>query len=397
MLRIDTRERRLRLARRHHLAPEARAADPAGAACSLVAVHATDPASAILGLVARTAAASVADVEQALYQDRSLVRMLGMRRTVFVVPAELAPVVHAASTRAIAAQERRRLIQVIEAGGVATDGASWLAQVEDETITALARRGEALGQELSHDVPALRTTVIYGDGTKSWGGPVALTTRILSVMAAEGRMVRGRPRGSWVSSQHRWALGPPWRTGATEPPVDRARVDLARRWLATYGPATLADLKWWTGWTLGETRKALAGVAPVEVALDGGGTALVLPGDEAPVSPTTEGWVALLPALDSTVMGWAERTWFFGDAQHQVGHFDRSGNAGPTVWCDGEVVGAWAQRRDGSIAVRLLRQRQVGRESRVAIDDAAEGLRRVIGEVRVTPRFRTPLERELAA
>jgi hypothetical protein len=267
-----------------------------------------------------------------------------------------------------------------------------LARVEDDTLAALDRRGEALGQELSRDVPALRTTITYGDGTKSGGGPVALTTRILSVMAAEGRMVRGRPRGTWISSQHRWVAGPHWRLGAAEPPVALARVELARRWLAGYGPATVADLKWWTGWTLGDTRKALAGVGPVEVELENGATGLVLPGDEAPVSPGREGWVALLPALDSTVMGWADRTWFLGSQQAQ--HFDRSGNVGPTVWCDGRVVGAWAQRKDGSIAVRLLGD--VGRDGRVAVDAAADRLRRVIGDIRVTPRFRTPLERELA-
>ena len=74
---------------------------------------------------------------------------------------------------------------------------------------------------------------------------------------------------------------------------------------------------------------------------------------------------------------------------------NRSGNAGPTVWWDGRVVGGWAQRKDGEIAVRLLED--VGAQGTGAIETAAERLKCSLGPVRVTPRFRTPLERELSA
>jgi len=176
--------------------------------------------------------------------------------------------------------------------------------------------------------------------------------------------------------------------------VAGARVELARQWLGAYGPATAADLKWWTGWTMGEARRALTALAPVEVELEGSSApGLVLPDDLAPVAPPPaqvgEPWAALLPALDSTAMGWTERTWFLGDLRQRAPLFDRSGNVGPTVWWDGQVVGGWAQRKDGEIALGLLRD--IGADAVAAIADAAERLRRSIGEVRVTPRFHTPL------
>src|SRR5215216_1329897 len=102
MRRIDTVERRWRLARRHHLAPGARAADPVTAADALVGLHATDPASVVLAALARLEVPAVAAVERALYEDRTLLRMLGMRRTMFAVPTGLAPLLQAACTRAIA-------------------------------------------------------------------------------------------------------------------------------------------------------------------------------------------------------------------------------------------------------------------------------------------------------
>jgi hypothetical protein len=63
------------------------------------------------------------------------------------------------------------------------------------------------------------------------------------------------------------------------------------------------------------------------------------------------------------------------------------------VWWNGEVVGGWAQRADGAVATKLLRD--VGREAEKAIAVEAERLQGVLGEHRVTPRFRTPVEKEL--
>jgi len=74
-------------------------------------------------------------------------------------------------------------------------------------------------------------------------------------------------------------------------------------------------------------------------------------GDMEP-SPEKEPWVCLLPGPDPTVMGWKERGWFLGN--HQILLLDANGNAGPTVLGDGRVVGGWAQRGSGEIAVRLL-------------------------------------------
>ncbi|MEA2669874.1 MAG: hypothetical protein QOG45_94, partial [Chloroflexota bacterium] len=89
MRRIGTGERRARLARRHHLAPTARASGPVEVANGLVALHATDPATVFLAAAARMRIPDTGAVERALYEDRALVRMLGMRRTMFVVPRDL--------------------------------------------------------------------------------------------------------------------------------------------------------------------------------------------------------------------------------------------------------------------------------------------------------------------
>ncbi|HET6664337.1 MAG TPA: winged helix DNA-binding domain-containing protein, partial [Acidimicrobiales bacterium] len=354
-----------------------------------VALHSTDPASVFLSAYARMDHATVEGIEKALYDDRTLVRILGMRRTLFVVPVELVPVVHAACTRAIAATQRRRYAALIEDGGIADDGGAWLDRVGDATMSALERRGEAFGAELSADVPELRSKVSFGEG-KKWAGTTSMTTWVLTLLAADERIVRGRPRGSWLSSQYSWSPAPSWR-GGDEAPLDTpaAQAELARRWMAAFGPGTEADLAWWTGWTKAATRGALAALNAVEVDL-AGGSGYVLPEDVEPPSSEAEPWVALLPALDPTAMGWTDRTFYGADAKVL---YDRSGNIAPTIWADGRVVGCWAQRDDGEVAIRLLVD--TGRETAAAVDDAAARLGKWLGSARVKSRFRTPIEREL--
>lgn len=388
MRRMDTAERRARLALRHHLARPAD--DVVSVADDLLGLHATDPASVFVSAQARVAGLTPAAMERALYDERRLARVLAMRRTMFVVPTTLVPVLHAATARALAPRERRRTARMLEDAGVTDDGARWVADAEDATVRALADAGPATAAELSEVVPALRQKISYGRGR--WAGRMGMSTRVLFLLATDGRIVRARPRGSWTSSQYRWALLSDW-LGVDVDAEDAAgaRREVARRWLATYGPATLEDLVWWTGWPKGQTRKALAAIDTVEVDLEGAPDPGIVLADDVAPGPSPPPWVALLPALDPTVMGWRHRGWYLGD--HRQALFDRNGNAGPTIWCDGRIVGGWAQTASGEIATELLED--IGAERMAAVSAVAEDLTVWFGDVRITPRFRTPLERRL--
>lgn len=386
-LRIPVTQRRARLARRHRLAGASRAGTPTDAAAGVVALHATDPASVHLAAIARCAQPAIAATEQALYVDRTLVRMLGMRRTVFVVPHELAPVVQSACTRDIADRERRRVVSALADDGI-DQADAWLAEVEDATVAALESRGEALATELTGDVPRLGHTMTVVSGRQTY--QIRLSTRVLFLLAAAGRIVRGRPRGTWLSSQYRWAPMRGWLgVELDDVPVERASAILAERWLRAFGPATAGDLQWWTGWTTRRTRAALGGLATVDVDLDGT-PGLVLADDTDPVDEP-EPWAALLPALDPTAMGWRARDWYLGS--HREALFDRTGNIGPTVWWNGRIVGGWGQDRGGAVVHEMLED--VGADAVAAVAAEARRLEACLDGVTVTPRFHTPLERML--
>ncbi|HMQ27740.1 MAG TPA: winged helix DNA-binding domain-containing protein, partial [Acidimicrobiales bacterium] len=262
------------------------------------------------------------------------------------------------------------------------------------TLAAAAARGSATGAQLSTDVPDLRRKLMAGEG-KSWGGEISITTRVLTILSARGHLVRGRPRGSLISSQYEWVPTARW-LGA-EPdrvPAETARAELVRRWLGAFGPATIDDIQWWTGWSKGQTKAAVdaLGDEVAEVELADGAPALLLAADADPVDAPAP-WVALLPALDPTAMGWKGRDFYLGSHRERL--FDRNGNIGPTAWCDGRIVGGWAQRPDGEVLVELLED--VGAAAAGALAAEADAVRAWLGDVVVRARFPTPLERELLA
>jgi Winged helix DNA-binding domain len=366
-------ERRQRLARRHALAPAHHAADPLEATRAMTVLHATEAPSVYLSLWARVDGLTVADVDRALYDDRSLVKQLAMRRTLFVFPRDLLPAAWGSASARVAAAHRVRLAKDVERGGVATDGAAWVDAAEAAVVARLADGSELSASELREQVPALAGRVEMSPG-KTYGGSFPIAPRLLTQLGVEGKIVRGHNGGHWRTARPQWTAMATWLGDPPEPLKEReGYAELVRRWLATFGPGTEADLVWWLGSTKTAVRAALADVAAVEVALEDG-TGWVLPDDDPddpgdpddPVAP----WAALLPVLDPTVMGWKERGFYLGD--HGPMLFDTNGNAGTTAWWDGRVVGCWVQDPDGVVTLNLLED--VGSDARAALDAEASRL-----------------------
>jgi hypothetical protein len=229
--RIDNEERRARIGIRHHLAPSARLTNVVKLADDLVGLHASDPATIYLATAARmkTPARTVPAMERALYVDHTAVKTLCMRRTMFVVPLDLVPVVQAGCTNALVPAQRKMLVDMVESSGFARDGERWLKRVEKKTLAAIEELGEPTAVELGKVVPELTRQMPFG-GDKEWAGNIGVSTRLLFLLSAEQRVVRARPKGSWTSSQHRWASMTTWfPDGIPAMHAADARAELVRR------------------------------------------------------------------------------------------------------------------------------------------------------------------------
>lgn len=221
-------------------------------------------------------------------------------------------------------------------------------------------------------------------GNSPYAAKVSVASRLLTLLSAEGQVVRGRPSGGWTSSQFTWSATDHWRQDWPDLPSNAEDADqtIARQWLAQYGPGRIDDLQWWTGWAKGRTRKAMVAAGAVAIELEGG-EGWTLESDLDSVAPP-DPWIALLPGLDPTTMGWKERGFYLSSYSGRI--FDSTGNGGPTVWVDGRIVGGWAQLDTGEVVFELFED--VGRDATRAVEARAAQLQELIAGVRLKPRAR---------
>jgi hypothetical protein len=382
---FTVQERRARLGRRHFLAESA--VSPDGVVADLLGLHATDPATPYLSMWARTQDFTVADLDVELYERRTLVKHLAMRRTLWTVRTQDLPLIQSGASDRVADNERRRLVADAQKAGITDDGGAWLDTACAAVLRHLAEHGTASAKELREALPELEGRYDYAPG-KRWGGETPLAPRVLTVLAVRGDVVRGPNDGAWTISRPRWTPMGTWLASAIEPETpDLARAELVRRWLRTFGPATETDVKWWFGNTLTWTRHALRDIDAVAVDLDGT-PGFALP-DDLDTEPDVGPWSALLPGLDVTTMGWYGREWYLGEHRNQL--FDTNGNGGPTAWWNGRIVGGWGQDADGRVQVLPLED--IGRDATRALKKRADELTAWLDGVRVSPRFPSPLSK----
>ena len=350
-------------------------------------LHATDPATPYLSAWARVPGFGVADLDGALYEARTVVKHLAMRRTLWVVDTlDLAAVQAAASDR-VARNEHTKLTADVVKAGVAPDGHAWLDAAGAAVLQHLSEVGHASARELRAALPELAGDYDPAPG-KRWGGTTPLSPRVMTVLGVRGELLRGPNESTWTNSRPRWVASSEWLAGELESiDHDAARAALLSTWLRTFGPATITDVKWWFGNTLGWARAGLADIGAVIVDVDGSpGYALA---DDLEPEPAVPPWTALLPGLDVTTMGWQDRDWYLGGHRDQV--FDRNGNAGPTAWVDGQVVGGWRQDAAGRVELQVLGQ--VGAAARRSLERQATQLTEWLDGVRINPRFPSPLSK----
>jgi DNA glycosylase AlkZ-like len=385
MRQVTDRQRRARLASRHALA--SRAGSVAQAVGQMTCLHATEPASVYLSVLARVEA-SRADIERALYDERSVVKQLAMRRTLFAFPRDLLPAVWGSASDRVAQQLHTRLAKEVEGNGLSDDGMAWVSGMCEAVLRTLARDGPATTAELRERVPPLARRLELAPG-KAYGGNFPIAPRLLSTLGATGRVVRGINEGEWHTSRPRWVLTEEW-LGEPLLRSDRGAgyAILVDRWLRTFGPGTEADLVWWLGATKGAVRQALGELGAVEVRLTEG-VGYLLPDDlEDVLEP--DPWPALLPVLDPTTMGWKQRAFYL--REQDVPHlFDTNGNAGTTAWWDGQIVGCWVQDEDGSVSVVL--RHDIGSDGVRALDAEAIRLSDWLGGHRVGTVYTSALMR----
>lgn len=149
---------------------------------------------------------------------------------------------------------------------------------------------------------------------------------LMGLAAAQSQVVRTVTTGTWRSDRFLYARWQDWVPGPTPDELDEttAMRELVERYIAAYGPVTVDDVKWWTGWTKAQTLEVVEGID-----LSRQGIAL----------QDLEG-VRLLPVWDVLMVAYRNRDRLFDPSYSPLIH-DRFGNATSVVLDKGKVVGQW--------------------------------------------------------
>ena len=345
---------------RHALAEPAPDLDPAAVAARLCGAHAQVLSAAELSIGRRIAGATRADVQHALWRQRSLVKTFGPRGTVHLLPAADLPMwtgalsalpspvpIHPEGVRFTAGQTDEVIAAIADA----------LADAEltvDELTAALADRPGPWAVE--------RTMDAFQDKWPRW-------RQLTSTAAHRGVLCFGPDRGRKVTytNPHRWLPG-------FRPADGNAALrTLVARYLDTYGPATSAHFAKW----IGVPRRYAAGLfgdlasALERVALDGE-PAWTRAGDTG-TPPGPHRGVRLLPYFDPYVVAGQPRERLYPGAA-AARALTPSGQAGnyPVLLVDGVVGGVWHQRRSGRrLAITVEPLRELTARQRRELDDEA--------------------------
>lgn len=397
LVRFGDAARRRRLLSRHRLASAAHGNSVTEVADSLVGLHATTASTVYLAAWARMDDFAVEAMSQALYLDRSLVKQLAMRRTLFVMTRPvLADAIGAVGPR-VTASERTNMLRDLRRSADYDDPEGWIDTARAAVLDDLSDGASRTSTELRERLPALDGYVVHGVGTK-WEGRAPLGPRVLNLMSAAGDIVRGPNTGGWHQSRPAWASMSAWLGEPLTPPtVAAGHREMVRRWLRAFGPGTETDIVWWLGSTKTAVRAALAELDTIEVRLDRAETGYVL-ADDLPASLGGDGpdddevsrQALLLPELDPTTMGWKARDFYLGP--HAEHLFDSNGNGGQTAWWDGRIVGGWRQRKDDGV-IEVTTLEKVSATARRALASEADRLTAWLDGLRPVTGYPAPFMR----
>jgi hypothetical protein len=129
-----------------------------------------------------------------------------------------------------------------------------------------------------------------------------------------------------------------------------ARVEVVRRYLAAFGPASVADISQWSGMRTRDIRPALDALEPLRRFVDEDGRELLdlprvpMPGGDA-AAP-----VRFLPKWDNLLLAHDDRRRVLPDEYRRV-VIRKNGDVDQTFLVDGLVAGTWAVV-DGRVQVR---------------------------------------------
>lgn len=367
--------------RKHHLTDDTKNGKIIQIVKDIGGLHSTHPFTPYLSLFAREKRFKKEDFQKIFTQKRELGKIRFVRKTVYILPKDWLSLAFAA-TKTMAETS-------------STKYASNLGVSQSEYI------------QVSQDIKALLRGC--GLNTKEIRQKLGLRTNvsaIVNLMCDQGILIRGESRYGWKSNLHTYYLFHEY-----FPDIDlkefkqaSARESVVRYYLASFGPVSIKDIVWWTGFSMVEIKKILANLQDeieiVEISGLDGQYLILLPDKialESTVDPKKQ-VINFLPLLDPYLMGYKERLRYL-HLEYYDYVFDRSGNSTYCILLDGKVVGVWDLARNHEPEVKIFLFRDVDHNVESEIFASGKSIGRFLAGVEVRIRrygFMLPLPQRTA-
>ncbi len=286
-------------------------------------LHATDLKTSYLSLFVRTNKFKKTELEKELYKKKSLARIRGMRRTLFIETLNLIPIVYSATFELI----EKSFEKYMEFHNVTLKKYQEISQKIIQILNGRELSATEIRKELDSksNIPA-----------------------IIQVMCNRGLLIRGKPIKDWKDRRNKYALFKDYFPNLDINKLNEKKAIqlLVEKYLKSYGPVTERDIAWWTGLTITKIRDILKTINPHldRVKISTIQKPLIITSlDLEKLNNNTftrKPSIILLPGLDPYPMGYKDRERYI-DRKNFNKIFDRSGNIAASIFLDGRAIGVW--------------------------------------------------------
>lgn len=323
------------LLKKQHLSDDSKINDIIQITNNICGLHSTNITTSYLSLFARSNTFFKPELEKELYINKTLGRIRGMRRTLFIETREMISIVHPATSQLI----NKSFEKYMEVRGITLKDYQDISKRIIEILKGKEQSAAEIRAQLDSnlDIPG-----------------------IIQIMCNNKLLIRGRPIKDWKDKRNKYAIFHEY-----FPDIDIHEFNekqaihlLVQKYVKTYGPVTDNDISWWSGLTKTKIREPLKNLEPQlkRIQISGlKGDYIVFKEDldlmeksDMNKKPT----LTMLPELDPYPMGYKERDRYL-DASVRKYVFDRSGNITATILLDGRVIGVWDTEEKPECTVKL--------------------------------------------
>ncbi len=331
---------------KQHLTPGSHTNDTLEIVSSVIGLHASDFKTPFLSCFARSDDFRKESLYRELYQKRTLSKIKAMRNTLFIFRKGFVPTVFTALQGSVLKASAVYLEKYMNMFGVDRDLYERASREILDIVGKESMDAAAIKKSLRGRVPDRRLwkKEVVVRGSRKYQGPDAAGYIIYS-LCDQCKLARVGFEGMSSNKQHyiRWDEWFPELKMKKD--VMGSRRELIESYINSFGPVTLRDIKWWTGFNTTEVTQVLEGLDIIYVEWEGmesfeyfttGSDLARLMGHR----PSRRKGVTLLPVLDVYTMGYKDRE-RLAESRWQKSMYDRSGNAYPAILHRGRIIGVW--------------------------------------------------------